>query len=278
MRFGVVADVTRAEAVKLAQQIHKMLVAKGIKVTFEEHLAAELKLHGVALSAMDVDVLLTIGGDGTLLKALQSVSSRVEVLGINTGLLGFLTELWPTEVEGGLERVLRGAYFVEERARIKTLLNGTRLVDSVNEAVVHTAQIAKMQRFKIFIDGIEVQSVNADGIIVATPTGSTGYALSVGGPLLDPRVAALLIIPIAPFKLSARPLVVPQSCEIEIKVATSAGKLESEENPILLVLDGQYVREVSERDMLKFTVSEEPARLIKFESDFYKKLAEKLEW
>src|SRR3970040_604377 len=128
---------------------------------------------------MKVDVMIAIGGDGTILRALQL--NEANILGVNSGSLGFLAEVYDTEVEPLLERVVKGDYKVEERLRLKVEGDGARLFDCTNEAVVHTAQIAKIRHFEIRVDDAVVERVRADGIILATPTGSTSYSMSSGG-------------------------------------------------------------------------------------------------
>ena len=126
-----------------------------------------------------------------------------------------------------------------------------------------------MRHYEIFVDDVMANSIRADGVIIATPTGSTSYAMSAGGPILDPRVAGFIIVPIAPFKLSARPMVVPIDSKISIRLLTP-------KRPSLLVLDGQLEYKIKTNDKITFTRSESPARFIRFEPDFYKRIEEKL--
>jgi NAD+ kinase len=183
--------------------------------------------------------------------------------------LGFLTEVHEDQAIEGLNRILDKDYIIDERARLKTVVNRKRLIDATNEAVIHTAHIAKMRHYDIFVDDVIAESIRADGIIIATPTGSTSYAMSAGGPILDPRVEAFIIVPIAPFKLSARPMVIPIDSTVSIQLLTP-------KRPSLLVLDGQLEHKIKTNDKVTFSRSESPARFIKFEPDFYKRIEEKL--
>src|SRR5256712_4391205 len=155
------------------------------------------------LAHMKADVVLAIGGDGTILRALQL--SDAKVLGINSGSLGFLAEVYAEEIDEYLDRIVRGDYKVEERMRLKVTVDGERMFDCTNEAVVHTAHVAKIRHFDIRLGDEMVERVRADGMIVATPTGSTSYSMSAGGPIVDPHVDAIIVTAIAPFKPASRP-------------------------------------------------------------------------
>ncbi len=266
MKFGVMSNPNIEKATGLAKEVIDFLKDKA-EVIIEDRLASKLGGQGQPLTEMKPDILITIGGDGTVLWALQR--TNVKLFCINAGVLGFLTEASPENAIESLEKILKGEYIVDKRARLKTVLNGERLYDCMNEAVIHTAHVAKMRHFEIHVDDNFVADVRADGIIVATPTGSTCYAMSVGSPLVDPRVNAFVIAPIAPFKLSARPYVVPISSKITIKLIES-------DRPCILVLDGQYETQVQSEATMMFTASEKPAELVRFSRDFYKRVSEKL--
>ncbi len=266
MKLGVISNPSIEKATGVAKEVIEFLSDKA-DVTIEESLASILGVKGKPLSEMKPDILITIGGDGTVLWTLQRI--KVKLFCINAGVLGFLTEVSPEDAIESLDRILKGDYIVDKRTRLKTVLNGKRLYDCINEAVIHTAHVAKMRHFEIMVDDDFMADIRADGIIVATPTGSTCYAMSVGSPLVDPRVNAFVIAPIAPFKLSARPYVVPIESEISIKILEP-------ERPCILVLDGQYETQVASEGTIKFTVSENPAELVRFSTDFYKRVSEKL--
>lgn len=265
MRFGVTSNLQIPGTKEMAKKIIKFL-DKDFEVVVENDLAKELGMKGVSLEEMDVDILITIGGDGTILRALQH--SKGKILGINAGVLGFLTEINSKDAKASLERIIKKDYTTEKRIKLKTVLNDERLYDCTNEAVIHTAQIAKMRHFEVLIDGRVAEDIRADGVIVATPTGSTCYALSAGAPIIDPRVHAFVVVPIAPFKLSVRPIVVPAQSKITIKL--------KEPKKCILVLDGQHRIEMSGDDVAHFTVSESPAEFIRFDGDFYTRIKEKL--
>jgi NAD+ kinase len=265
MKIGVTANPLIPHARIAVEGIINQVEAKH-KVVLESEIAAALGRRGHELGAMDVDLVLAVGGDGTVLRALQR--TKAKVLGINSGSLGFLTEITADEFPDALFRLEKKDYAVEERVKLAVRVDGKRMADCANEAVLHTAQVAKIRDFEISLNGTVAQTVRADGIIIATPTGSTSYNLSVGGPIVDPRVEALVISAIAPFKVAARPMVVPTSAEVRVKVAKP--------KECLLVLDGQQEVALSGTEDVRFTGSKNRAKLVKFSDDFYQRIEEKL--
>jgi NAD+ kinase len=265
MRLGITANSEIPEAIKASRKVLAML--KGQEVVLESGLARLFKRKGVAIEDMDVDVLVTVGGDGTILRSLQRTSAPI--FGINAGALGFLTEVaGDAETKTGIKRLLAEVFFIEERLKMATTVNGERLYDATNEAAVHTAHISKIRHFNIYVDDQLAMDVRADGIIVSTPTGSTCYAMAAGGPIIDPRVEAFVIVPMAPFKFSARPLVVPASSKVRIELARP--------KPCLCVIDGQQEREMEGTEVTECVKSENNSRFVRFERDFYKRMNEKL--
>jgi len=215
---------------------------------------------------MNAEVIITVGGDGTILRTLQGTDTPI--LGVNAGVLGFLTEVQPDQVRSAVKKVVSGKFRIEERLKLKTIMDGKRLEDATNEAVIHTAHIAKMRHFAISVDGTPATEMRADGLIVATPTGSTCYAMSVGSSIIDPRVDALVIAPIAPFRLSARPFVVPARSKIQVTI--------KEPRECIMVIDGQCEFDMCGKEKLVFTASDKKARFVSFKDDFYRNLEEKL--
>ncbi|MFH0816604.1 MAG: NAD(+)/NADH kinase [Methanobacteriota archaeon] len=266
MKVGVVANPDLQKSAAVVKRVMKFFAGRRIELEIDEAIAAKLGKKGVPLSEMESAVLVTIGGDGTVLRALQQ--TRARVLSVNAGEVGFLTEISPTDIEEKLAQFIAGKYQIDSRIRLKTLLGKRRLPDSLNEAVVHTSQISKMRRFKVCVDGKLSMDVRADGIVVATPTGSTCYAMSAGGPIVDPDVDAFVIAPLAPFKPSMRPLVVPATSVLTVETG--------HRKDCLLVLDGQQYEEIGAGSVLTFSRSERDAELIRFSDDFYKRIHEKL--
>ncbi|MEM0448908.1 MAG: NAD(+)/NADH kinase [Methanomassiliicoccales archaeon] len=264
MKLGLTANVNVPDAPRLARMVCEYL--EGQELILEEAIATVLGRKGVRIEDMKVDVMITIGGDGTILRALMR--NEAPIFGINAGDLGFLTEIQEDMLEEGLERVIRGQYHIEERSKLRSELAGKRLRDATNEVVVHTAHIAKLRHFRVFVDGELAIDVKADGIIVSTPTGSTCYAMSVGAPILDPRVDALVIAPMAPFKFAGRPTVVPANSDISIEIQRP--------KPCLIVVDGQEEVSMEGNEELHFTTSDKKARFVSLGRTFYTKMREKL--
>ncbi len=227
-----------------------------------------LSVPSAPFGGMKAESIITIGGDGTILKTVQNAEGRI--LGINTGNLGFMAEVQPEQLKEALRRLESGDYTVEKRMRLKTELNSKRLPDSINEAVIHTDRVAKIRNFSVEIDGVFVEELRADGIIISTPTGSTCYSMSVGGPIVDPRVPAFVLVSIAAFSRHIRrPLVVPADSRIKVTFP--------HHKTILLVLDGQEEFNLKGDEVLEFTQAERPAEFIRMYSDFYTNLRKKIQ-
>jgi NAD+ kinase len=275
-KFGLLVNPSIKGAVDVSIEVIEFLKDKVELVITKEHhkqLKNKIELKNITTSELehysehDMELLIAIGGDGTILRTLHKCNFKI--FGINAGVVGFLTEVQMEDAIESLERILNKNYIIDDRMRLETRLNERILEPAMNEAVIHTADIAKMRLYLIRVDGIEAQTVRADGIIIATPTGSTSYAMSAGGPILDPKVNAILIVPIAPFKLSARPLVVPSTSEVSIEI------IGTKRNSIL-VIDGQVKYKLVDNDILTFTRAKTSAEFIRFQPNFYRLIDEKL--
>jgi NAD+ kinase len=265
VRFGITANPHILSALECAKRVVADLEPKH-EVLLESDLARALSRKGMPLAHMKADVVLAIGGDGTILRALQL--SDIKVLGINSGSLGFLAEVSAEEVNASVDRIVRGEYRLEERMRLKVTVDGERLFDCTNEAVVHTAQIAKIRAFELRVDDQLVERVRADGMIVATPTGSTSYSMSAGGPIVDPHLDAIIVTAIAPFRPASRPHVFPASGQVHVQL------LKPKE--CLLVMDGQHESSLKGSEDIVMTASDRRAKFIRFRDDFYRRIEEKL--
>ncbi len=215
---------------------------------------------------MDVDLVVVIGGDGTLLRAMQGTDAPV--IGVNGGSVGFLAEIDRDHIGEGISRLLAGDYFIDTRFKISSWYDGEYLPDSVNEAVVHTDTVAKIRHYRIYVDDVLAADFRADGIVVSTPTGSTCYAMSLGAPYMDPDVEAMLIVPMAPYKYTSRPFVVPATSKVTVENVMDKG--------CMLVLDGQSETQMRGGTSVQFMMSSKKARLIRFKRDFYGRVREKL--
>ncbi|MGC8505384.1 MAG: NAD(+) kinase [Thermoplasmata archaeon] len=226
-----------------------------------------LNRKGVQLERMDADIVITIGGDGTVLRTLQNIKSPI--LGINMGGLGFLSEVEIGEVESTVYKLIRNEYTIENTLKLKVMLNGYRLPDSVNEILIHSDKISKIRRFSISTKNSFIDLTAADGVIVATPIGSTSYSFSAGGPILYPTLRAMVISYLAPFISRSRSVVIPPEEEILIRII-------GEKQGCLLVIDGQYETEVSSNDEIRISVSENHARFVNVGQSFFDRVREKL--
>jgi NAD+ kinase len=223
-----------------------------------------------------LDLVVVLGGDGTLLSAARATAAiEVPLLGVNLGSLGFLTAVPEQSLNPMLEAIAQGRAAVEYRALMQCeLLRGGKVRSSYfvfNDAVVNKTARARLNNYELYVDKVFVSSYRADGMIVSTPTGSTAYSLSAGGPVLTPSVKALVITPVAPHALTHRPLVVPDSAEIEIL-------LHSEGEVAYLSLDGQPGLNLRDGDRVRCRRSEHQVELFQSESDFFQVLRSKLKW
>lgn len=267
MRVGVMAKHDVPERVEVAREVVKHLNGRADVVVKDELAAHFPGMKAAPLHAMDVDVLVTIGGDGTILYAMQQ--TQVPVFGINTGELGFLTEVEPANLGPAVEALLGKKYSVEERLKLAVTVNGDGLPDAANEAVIKSAHPSKMLALRLSSNGEVIEDIRADGVIMATPTGSTSYSMSAGGPIVDPRIEAFIMVPLAAFKLGARPFVFPARAKVEVRLPPEA-------KDAVLVLDGQYERRLAGGDEVDFTGSTHRARFVRFSSHFYGRLRERL--
>ncbi len=228
------------------------------------------------LASQPLDLLIVLGGDGTLLSAARHTATvDVPLLGVNLGSLGFLTEVPLQSLYPMLEAIGRGRAMIENRSMMQVeLLRGDEVRGSYlvfNDAVVNKTALARLNTYDLYIDKAFVSSYRADGMIVATPTGSTAYSLSAGGPVLMPTVKAFVVTPVAPHSLTHRPLVVPDSVEMEIL-------LRSEEEVAYLSLDGQPGLDLRDHDRVRCRRSEHEVNLFRTGTDFFHVLRTKLKW
>jgi NAD+ kinase len=265
-RIGIVCRGEHKDLLVLTSLI-EYLEGK-VEFILDEGTADKLKKPGTQIEDMNVDFLICIGGDGTILRALHSLKSPIPILGINMGAIGFLAAVQPKDSITMLLKLLDG-FEVERRERLSVGVKGKkeRIPYAMNEAVVITSKPGKMLHFTIFLDGNKLERLRADGVIFATPTGSTAYAMSAGGPIVDPRVDATIIVPIAPFKLSARPMVVDIKRDISLSLL---GMRDAE-----LVIDGQFYLGIKEGDRISITRGD-PAFFVKVQDDHFVRLGDKL--
>jgi NAD+ kinase len=268
MKWGLVCNYQVKKACSVAEDVYSFLKDNG-EVFVDKKCGKNIGVKGQELQKINkkADIVVTVGGDGTVLRAIESIDKPI--FAINSGAMGFLCEVESKYAIDGLKRVINKRYNVEERSKLKVIVDGKRLPDAANEITVQTARVAKIMYLQLFVEGELLETFGADGVIVATPTGSTSYALSAGGPILDPAVKAMVIAPIAPFKLSARPWVVPIEKNIGIKLLHK-----SKES--YLVIDGESPQKISTDSEITITGSEKKARFVRFGESFYQMVRLKL--
>jgi len=266
------------DAEVIARELAAQMEAAGVEVLVEAEIA-----HRVERPAASPEELRTcglcvvVGGDGTLIRAARLLStSEVPIFGVNAGYLGFLTEVPRERARALLAPVLAGDYQSEARIQLRVrLLRGREILleeDVVNDAVINRGAFARMVELRTTIDGAEVIRFRADGLIVATPTGSTAYNLAANGPILMPAMEGLVISPICPHTLSQRPLVVSDRSRIAIEVLEAQGEL-------MLSLDGQTSSPLQTGDRVEVERGKTRTWLVRNpEVDFFGILREKLRW
>ncbi|MDO5861940.1 MAG: inositol monophosphatase family protein [Thermoplasmata archaeon] len=265
-RYGVYANAQIGNIIKPAGEVVEFLRESGVDFCVDTGIAEALGVPGIPLSRMNADIVIVVGGDGTILRALQSTDAVI--VGVNGGSVGFLAEIENNAIREGLERLLAEDYIVETRFKLACFYNGEYLKDSVNEAVVHTDTVAKIRHFRVYVDDVLASELRSDGILVSTPTGSTCYAMSLGAPYMDPKVNALMVVPMAAFKFSSRPFVVPATSKVTVENVLDKG--------CLIVLDGQDEIYMEGHARVEFMMSERKARFIRFNTDFYSRVRDKL--
>jgi NAD+ kinase len=216
------------QALYSLKRLIRYLQGAGVEVILEESTAESLPGHTLRVSSNEelgksCDLVIVVGGDGSLLGAARSLAKyNVPLLGVNRGRLGFLTDITPEDIETKVEEVLQGKYMMESRFLLETsVMRKTALLgggDALNDVVIHPGKFVRMIEFELYIDGQFVYSQRSDGLIISTPTGSTAYALSGGGPIMHPKLDAIVIVPMHPHTLSSRPIVIDGSSEIRILV------------------------------------------------------------
>ncbi|MFI5315120.1 MAG: NAD(+)/NADH kinase [Myxococcota bacterium] len=279
-RIALTVKAGQAGAAPLVERLARLIRKRGLDAVLDENAASHLaEAGGRSLEAIaaDADLLVVLGGDGSVLAAVRAIGARhVAVLGVNLGHLGFLTDVSPGEAEAALDAALRGEFALVERSRFDvTHSRGGRELTRelvLNDAVITKGSaLARLIELEAQVDGRLIATYRSDGLIVATPTGSTAYNLSAGGPILEPDVRAAILNPICPHTLTLRPLVLPDDRAIVVR-------LRSPEDATL-TLDGQVGATVRTGDEVRVVKASEPARFIVTPGrDPFETLRTKLGW
>jgi len=281
MRFGLIANLRREGAREAIETVLSWAEKAGHDVVccreqLEEICYGRVTSENRVDLAAAVDILISMGGDGTFLASARAVGSAgTPILGINLGSLGFLTQLRPDQLEDALNAIVMGEYRLEERMLLKTVIDGRPKLESpyaLNEVVVDNGPIARLIGINLRVNGEELVTYKADGLILSTPTGSTAYSLAAGGPILHPAMNAIVVTPIAAFSLSTRPMVFHADDVLELQIG-------SEHEVAGLTLDGQVSAPLIDTDRVIVTQAEFRLKVVLFpEGSFYKVLKQKLHW
>ena len=277
MRFGLVANLQREGAKQAVSDFLDWSKQSGTKIFLWDGLkeiAAGQTFCTFEELPEKCDVLVSMGGDGTLIHSARMVGNKnTKLLGVNVGSLGFLTQITPLSMIPCLDRILKGDYNVEERMALTVKIERTgETFHALNEAVVDNGPISRMIDIRLQVNGEDIVNYRCDGLIIATPTGSTAYSLASGGPILHPTMQAIIASPISAFSLTTRPMIFRSDDAIVLKVR-------SQHKVASLTVDGQVMRELSDGDVVSIKRADFAYQFIAFEENsFYRVCRSKLHW
>jgi NAD+ kinase len=271
---GIILKPDAPELKNIYMKIKSEFESVGISTLLDESSATMIgQDDGISFQKLcqQSDFLVTVGGDGTLISVTRrSFKYNKAVLGLNLGTLGFLTDILPTELTSFLKDFKQNRYNIDKRMMIKATLKDTSLV-SFNDIVLTRKSISNMVHIKAKVDGKLFNSYYGDGLIISTPTGSTAYNLSSGGPIVYPLTDAFIVTPICPHSLTQRPLVLPARFELELSSCDKDG--------MVVIVDGQDTIQLAQNETIKIQIASQKARLIRSKSrDYFDVLSTKLNW
>lgn len=284
VKIGIISKSTIGEHEEFLRSLIKFLQSQNKEIYLDNN--AQMVISGKPghskVELLQIcDLVIALGGDGTLLKTARNIGRKVTyILGVNFGTLGFLTELDPKHMLQGLKAIFAGKFDIDKRhlLRVTHYRNGKKIGTflALNEAVINQGAMARLINLKLEVDKRKMLNLDADGIIVATPTGSTGHSLSAGGPIVHPQIQGLLITPICPSSLSLRPIVIPINRQIKIILQT---KRREEKTNIGLTIDGQQCVELEYGDEIRIRKSKRSLYLVRLKHrQYYRVLRKKLNW
>lgn len=267
---GIAARYDRKRAIKLAEELAQHLQGKGLEVYVENTLAKMVQTgEMIPLERMKTDLIITIGGDGTILRTCVAIPKpEPPILAINMGIRGFLTEVEPKLAFTAVDKCLNGDYVIEKCMKLTTRADGSNFPDALNEVLITHDEPAKLLYTRILKDNKPILTCQADSLLISTQTGSTGYSLSAGGPVLDPSVDAFVLTPICPLT-DFRSVVFPGNSSLTVEVLRP--------NKMLVLIDGQFNRLISSKlPTVTVTRSKNETRFIRFTDNFYDRLRSRL--
>ena len=270
---GIILRPSSPELKEIYLKIKELFQKADIEILLEDNSANMISLKGIPLNDLcrKVDFLISVGGDGTLLSVVRkSFKYDKPVLGINLGTLGFLTDISMEQFPSFIKDLKNNIYKIDNRMMVEGSVNLNKFV-AFNDIVISRKSISSMIKISAKIDGKHFNSYDGDGVIVSTPTGSTAYNLSVGGPIVYPLTEAFIVTPVAPHSLTQRPLVMPADFEIEFKIIDNQGAV--------VIVDGQDIYEVEQNQSIKIKIASKKAKMIhRVQRNYFEVLNEKLRW
>ena len=278
IRVGVVGHQGYGGLADVLATLRRLAPALDLHLSFEDELREAAGASAARIVPAEVDAMLTLGGDGTLLRAARLVNERtVPILGVNLGRLGFLTCCPASQLEDALRRLASGEYLVEPRmtldARVADAVGTDRQCwRALNDVVLHKGGFARVVSVRVEADGEMVGQFSADGVVIATPTGSTAYNLSAGGPVVFPTLETILLTPVSAHTLALRPLVLPATSQVTLRANDGPDEL-------LVTVDGQVGCTFGSGESLIVRRSAFPVSIVRFpEISFFSTMREKLHW
>ncbi|MDD5014794.1 MAG: NAD(+)/NADH kinase [Atribacterota bacterium] len=278
---GLIVNYKKEKTRKTACRIINWLNSKKLKVYIEGNKGNEIDKEELNCPTekflRSVDLVISLGGDGTLLRAARLVATEdIPIFGVNLGGLGFLTQIGIDDLEKSLERIYQEKYFLDERmmldCSVKRKDKEIKKLIALNDVVIGKGAFARILCLATYVNNDYVITYSADGLVVSTSTGSTAYSLSAGGPIVNPNINSIILTPICPHTLSARPLIISENDQVQIK-------LESIKKEVMVTIDGQEGFALEPDDEVIVNKSDHKAQLITFkEKNFYAILREKLKW
>lgn len=268
---GIIARYDKKQSLTLASDLSEYLSKQGVEVFLENTLEGKVKTQGktVPLKDLKTDFIITIGGDGTILRTCLSLPKpEPPILAVNMGVRGFLAEVDPKDACSAVDKILKGEYRVEKCMKLSASTNGESTPDALNDVVISGGEPSKIVYLQIYKNNLPVLQLEADGVIVATQTGSTGYSLSAGGPVLDPQTNAIVVTPICSLT-TVRSMVFPADAEIKIEALRP--------KDMLLLVDGSYRLTLPAKSpAVTVSRSKNVTSFIRFNPEFYSRLQSRL--
>ncbi len=274
MIIAIFPNVTKKQSMDLAMGIVEYLTHQNITVVAEDELASDIGANPISsIDRHDIEFLLSMGGDGTILRLAHKYADlNAAILGINLGHLGFMADVPVSDIYPSLQDLIDGKYLIEDRVVIQGSSTAGKTSFAINDFVIHRAKNPSLVEISIHVDDNYLNTFQADGIIIATPNGSTAYSLAAGGPILSPGLDALVITPISPHTISNRPIVLTSDQTIKVQYL-------SKYDPVEVIADGLEKHDLHTGDFFHFKRKEKNFRLVNLtRHDYFSTLRSKLGW